>query len=300
MFAMTTTQAFWILDYDAASAWQIDCGKGVYFGISFWNEHLYVAARQARVGGNRDEQDNVILRYKEDLRLDCMIKPPKPIRDAHQITAADGVLYVASSYDDEIACYEIETGVWTFWQPFKPYSGLGLDAHHINSIFVTADEIFLAELRPRGWVARFEQSTRKLISRQDLGTGTHNVWLDGGLIHVCSSNDCTILREDRQSHPLPPRAWARGYCTQGQRQFVGASEILSRASRAFSNCSVLELDKHYKYMGAVRLRGLGMLHEIRSLDSPDSISHNGQVFGLKRSSLDERFIKHTLSIGSAS
>ncbi len=201
MFAMTTTQAFWILDYDAASAWQIDCGKGVYFGISFWNEHLYVAARQARVGGNRDEQDNVILRYKEDLRLDCMIKPPKPIRDAHQITAADGVLYVASSYDDEIACYEIETGVWTFWQPFKPYSGLGLDAHHINSIFVTADEIFLAGLRPRGWVARFEQSTRKLISRQDLGTGTHNVWLDGGLIHVCSSNDCTILREDRQSLP---------------------------------------------------------------------------------------------------
>ena len=60
MIAMTTTQAFWLLDYDAASAWQIDCGKGVYYGISFWNEHLYIAARQARVGGNRDSQDNVI------------------------------------------------------------------------------------------------------------------------------------------------------------------------------------------------------------------------------------------------
>ena len=215
MFLVTTTQAFWVLDYDAASAWQIDCGKGVYFGISFWDEHLYVAARQVRVGGNRDEQDNVILCYKNDLRLDRILKPPKPIRDVHQIAAADGVLYVASSYDDEVACYDIEADDWTFWQPFLPYAGAGLDVHHINSIFITADEIFLTGLRPKGWVARFDRSIRKLISRQDLGTETHNVWLDGGVIHVCSSTDCAILREDHQTHPLLPHAWARGYCDSG-------------------------------------------------------------------------------------
>jgi hypothetical protein len=295
MLAMTTTQAFWVLDYDSAFAWQIDCGKGVYFGISFWNEQLYVAARQARVGGNRDERDNVILCYRDDLRLDRILKSPKPIRDVHQIAAADGLLYVASSYDDEIACYDIEADDWTFWQPFAPYAGKGLDVHHINSIFITADEIFLAGLRPKGWVARFDRSTLKLTSRQDLGTETHNVWLDGGVVHVCSSTDCAILREDHQSHPLLPNAWARSYCAHGHRRFVGASENLSRTGRAFSNCSVLELDEHYKYIGAVWLRGFGMLHDLRSIDLPDAISHNGQVFGLKRSSLDQRFLKHSLS-----
>jgi hypothetical protein len=35
MLAMTTTQAVWVLDYDSDTAWQIDCGKGVYYGISF-------------------------------------------------------------------------------------------------------------------------------------------------------------------------------------------------------------------------------------------------------------------------
>jgi len=292
---MTTTQAFWVLDYDAAFAWQIDCGKGVYFGISFWDDHLYVAARQARVGRNRDEQDNVILRYRDDLRLDKMIKAPKPIRDVHQIAAADGVLYVASSYDDEIACYGIEADDWTFWQPFVPYSGAGLDLHHINSIYITAEEIFLAGLRPKGWVARFDRSTRKLISRQDLGTETHNVWLDGGVIHVCSSTDCAILREDHRSHPLLPNAWTRGCCVQDPRRFIGASENLSRSSRAFSNCAVLGVDEHYKYVGAVWLRGFGMLHDLRSLDMPDPISHNGQAFSLKQGSLDQRFLKHTLS-----
>jgi len=297
MLAMTTTQAFWVLDYDAANAWQIDCGKGVYYGISFWNEHLYVAARQARIGGNKDEQDNVILCYRDDLRFDRMIKPPKPIRDVHQITTADGVLYVASTYDDEIACYDIEKDDWIFWQPFEPYLGIGLDAHHINSIFITAGEIFLTGFGPKakGWVARFERSTRKLIIRQDLGTETHNVWLDGGVIHVCSSIDCAILREDHQSHPLLPHAWARGYCTDGDRRFVGASENLTRSDRAFSDCRVLELDKNYKYTGAVWLRGFGMLHDLRSIDLPDAMSHNGQAFALKRGSLHQRFVKHTLS-----
>jgi hypothetical protein len=295
MLAMTTTQAFWVLDYDAASAWQIDCGKGVYYGISFWNERLYVAARQARVGSNRDQQDNVVLCYQNDLRLERIIKAPKPIRDAHQITAADGVLYVACSYDDEIACYDIDEDDWTFWQPFAPYSGGGLDVHHINSIFISGDEILLAGLRPKGWVARFERSTRKLVSRKDLGAETHNVWLDGSLIHVCSSSDYAILREDEQSYQLPRHAWTRGYCTRGDRRFIGASENLTRAHRAFSDCNVLELDNHYKYVSAVWLRGFGMLHDLRGIDVPDSMSHNGQAFNLKRSSLDQRFLKHILS-----
>jgi hypothetical protein len=295
MLAMTTTQAFWVLDYNAASAWQIDCGKGVYYGISFWNEHLYVAARQAGLGGNKDAQENVILRYGHDLRMRQILEPPKPLRDVHQITAVDGVLYVAATYDDEIACYDIKKNNWTFWQPFAPCEGTGLDAHHINSIFVSADEMFLAGLRPKGWIARFDRLTRNIISYQDLGRDTHNVWLDGGAAHVCSSSDGTILCEDSRSYPLLPRAWTRGYCAHGDRRFVGASENLIRRDRPFSDCCVLELDKNYKYVSAVWLRGFGMLHELRSIDLPDDMSHNGQVFPVSRNSLDERFLKHTVN-----
>jgi hypothetical protein len=295
MLAVTTTQAFWIVDYDAASAWQIDCGKGVYYGLSFWDEYLFIAARQTGVGGNRDEQDNIILCYSDDLRLDRILKPPSPIRDAHQIMAADGVLYVASSYDDQIACYDIERDSWTFWQPFTPYGGPSLDTYHINSVFIGASEIFLAGLRPKGWVARFDRLTRKLIKRQDLGRETHNVWIDDRAMHVCSSSDPSILREDGKSFALPPHVLARGFCMQGECRFVGVSENLMREDRPFSNCSIFELDEKYKYIEALWLRGFGMLHDLRSIDWPDAVSHHGRAFALKDQSLDQRFLKHSLS-----
>jgi hypothetical protein len=295
MLALTTTLAFWIIDYDTASAWQIDCGKGVYYGISFWNQYMFIAARQAGVGANRDAQDNIILCYSDDLRLTRILKPPSAIRDVHQIAAADGVLYVVSSYDDQIACYDIETDDWTFWQPFTPYAGPGLDAYHINSVYVGASEILLAGLRPKGWAARFDRLTRKLISRQDLGRETHNVWLDGGAVHVCSSADSSILREDGQSYALLTYSWVRGCCGQGDRRFAGTSENLARANRAFSDCSVLEMDDHYRYVSTVRLRGFGMLLDLRSIDIPDPMTHNGQTFALQQSCLDQRFLKHTFA-----
>ena len=68
-----------------------------------------------------------------------------------------------------------------------------------------------------------------------------------------------------------------------------------RGERPFSDCCVLELDRRYGYVGAVLLRGFGMLHDLRSLDTPDAASHNGYVFPLKRDSLDQRFVKHTLA-----
>ena len=233
------------------------------------------------------------------MRLERIVKSPTPIRDVHQIIAADGLLYVASTYDDQIACYDIENDDWTFWQPFAPYLGAGLDAHHINSIFVTAGEIFMAGIRPKGWVARFDRLTRNLVSYQPLGNDTHNVWLDGNVIHVCSSSDCTILRADYQSYALLPQAWTRGYCIHGDRRFVGASENFTRSDRAFSDCCVLELDRHYRYIGALWLPGFGMLHDLRTIGFSDLTSHNGQVFAVNRESLDQRFVKHDLFRGPA-
>jgi len=176
---MTTTRAFWLLDYEAASAWQIDLGNDVYYGISFWNDRLYVAARQAPYGSAKDSQDNAILCYDNQLRLERTVKAPTKIRDAHQICAVDGVVYVAASHDDQIACYDIAKDDWTFWTPFAPYAGAGLDAHHINSIHIHGGEILLAGLRPDGWFARFDRSSRELVGRHALGKDTHNVWLDG-------------------------------------------------------------------------------------------------------------------------
>ena len=169
MFAMTTTQAIWVLDYDTASAWQIDCGKGVYYGLSFWDGHLYVAARQARVGGDRDIQKNVILCYGSDLRLEQIIKPPAPIRDVHQIIAADGIVYVASSYDDQIACYDIEKKQWSFLATvLAVFRGRpGYFPHQFDPRQRGPD--ISTGTRPKGWVAHsrsiYSQSHQPSASR---------------------------------------------------------------------------------------------------------------------------------------
>lgn len=103
----TTTQTAWLLDPASGNARCVDTGRGVYYGITFTPETIFIACRQAPVGTDRSSQNNVILGFDHNLQPIAELRGRWPIRDVHQIFHNEGILYICSTFDDYIIEYSI-------------------------------------------------------------------------------------------------------------------------------------------------------------------------------------------------
>ena len=271
---VTTTRAAWVLDLETGLARLIDQGRGVYYGISFSADQLFIACRQAAVGAIRDTQVNVILCFDRNLKPTGVLHPPTPVRDVHQILYAAGTLLVCSTYDDAVMGYEPASGRWTTWHPFGP--GLPQDRHHINSVAVDGGDILLAGNRPHGWFARFGPD-RTLIAHQPLGAGTHNVWVEQDGVQVCSSDEGAVRTAGGASQPIVARGWLRGIAKGHRTRYFGVSQNLVRGVRDRSDCMVVEVDAGGATLRRYSFHDFGMLHDLRVLGRPDD-THNGITF----------------------
>lgn len=273
---VTTTHAAWILDLESGLARLLDQGRGVYYGISFSDDRLFIACRRAPVGADRDRQANVILCFDRALQPAGVLQGPVPIRDVHQVLYAAGTLFICSTYDDAVLCYEPGTGRWQVWHPFGP--GTAQDHHHINSVATHDGDILLAGNRPHGWHARFT-ANRHLVGREALGAGTHNVWSEGGDIGVCSSDEGAVRTAGGQRRPVVAQGWLRGVARGRKMRYFGVSQNLVRGIRDRSDCMILALDEEGSITRTFSFLGYGMLHDIRVLGHADD-THNGVAFRL--------------------
>ena len=271
---VTTTRALWLLDLATGLARLIDEGRGVYYGISFSADHVFIACRQAAVGSNRDIQANVILRFDKRLQPAGVLVPPLPIRDVHQILHTAGTLFVCATYDDTVMTCELASGRWDAWQPFGPSATQ--DRHHINSVAVDGADLLLAGNRPHGWFARFGPD-RRLVAHQPLGAGTHNVWTEDGRIHVCSSDEGAVRAEGGLSQPIVEQGWLRGIAKGHEARYFGVSQNLVRGVRDRSDCMILAVDAGGATVRRFSFHDFGMLHDLRVLDRPDD-THNEVAF----------------------
>ncbi|MBV9757578.1 MAG: hypothetical protein JO047_11025, partial [Alphaproteobacteria bacterium] len=123
VLAIPTTLGFWLLDETSGRAFLAGSGRGVYYGISFDADHLYLAARQAAYGAERSTQNNAVLVFDRQLRLARIIHAPTPIRDVHQIFCDHRSLWIASTYDDKIFEHDLADGGWNVWHPFGAADG---------------------------------------------------------------------------------------------------------------------------------------------------------------------------------
>lgn len=259
-----------------------EAGQGVYYGISFKETELFIAARRAAYGSDRAVQRNVVLRFDRALRLIEVLEPEWPIRDVHQIFVHSRTLFVASTFDDAIDRFDLDTRIWTRDLPFKRTEGRD-DQFHINSIHVSANEILLAGNAPQGWFSRLGRPFRPDASIEALGDNTHNVWPEGHRVSVCSSNAGEILRSDGAVSSIMKGSWVRGVAMLGGARWVGLSQIASRTNRARSDCSIARLaangvDK------AWTLSSFGMVHDLRST-TPDP-THNRLAFDLDEDAIN--------------
>jgi hypothetical protein len=285
---ISTTLALWWLDTLTGIATQIDGGKGVYYGITFSADRLYVACRQAEFGSDRDTQDNSILVFDCGLHLIEVIKCPFRIRDVHQIVYHADLLHIVSSYDDAIVQYDILHRQWRTWYPFGAHEDEEeRDQHHINSVWFRGSNPILLGLRPNGWVAEFDKH-RHQIYRKEFGSGSHNVWEQGGQLWTCSSNEGAIVSEEGKRIDIHPNAFVRGFATLDGLIYAGISQMRVRARRHDSDCSIAQITSDGVIKRYFSIRGYGLIHEIRTVGQADA-SHNSISFMLNDYPSSSRF-----------
>lgn len=291
---VTTTTAAWVLDTGTGQAFRIHQGCGVYYGITFSEDTLFIACRNAAVGAERATQNNVILCFDRDLVQREVLTAPWPIRDVHQIFYHDGTLYICATYDDVVLEYDVVLRSWRRWHPFGDPDGAP-DQHHINSILVDRDGILLAGNAPEGWAARFGRDRVYLEeNRCPIGLGTHNVWRERGKMMVCSSTEGGIRSEDHQLRIVQEHGWVRGVASVGRETYVGVSQNLVRDAREQSDCSVLRIEAAGAVSRCHTFQTYGMLHDLRVLGRADS-THNGIEFRLTERALDRADLVYMVS-----
>ena len=285
LLLVTTTVAAWVLETGSGQARRIHEGSGVYYGVSFSEDTLFIACRQAVVGAEREMQDNVILCFDRNLVQRQVLRAPWPIRDVHQIFCHDATLYVCATYDDAVLTYDLVERSWHRWHPFGQSNGLP-DQHHINSILVDEVGILLAGNAPHGWIASFgPDRILRGGSHKPLGTGTHNVWHEHGRTTVCSSDEGGIRSEDGGFETICADGWLRGVASAGGERYVGISQNRTREAREGSSCTVLRIDESGSIIRRYTFDGYGMVHDMRLLGVADP-THNGIEFLLAEGALD--------------
>lgn len=294
LLIVTTTLAAWILDAGTGLAYRIHEGSGVYYGITFSEDTLFIACRQAIVGAEQASQDNVILCFDQHLVQRETLTAPWPIRDVHQIFYHDGMLYICSTYADAVLEYDVAVRSWQRWHPFGD-PGVP-DQHHINSILVDKDGVLLAGNAPAGWTAWFGPDRHYCSeNRRAIGSGTHNVWREGGKTVVCSSNEGGIRLEDNGFRAVCENGWVRGVASAGHDTYVGVSQNLVRDAREQPDCAIVRIDHNCGASRCYTFLNYGMLHDLRVIGTADA-THNGLAFQLADAAL--RNVDYIYEVGA--
>ncbi len=283
---VTTTRAAWLVDLAARRARLVDEGRGVYYGISFSRDRVFIACRQAEVGADREGQDNAILCFDRRLRPVEVLRPAPRLRDVHQIVCRGDTLLACSTYDDAVLRFSLHGRTWDAWYPFGR-SDRGRDRHHINSVGLDGDAILLAGNKPSGWFARLAEGATMPDAPTPLGIGTHNVWVEGGAVAVCSSDEGAIRLSTGARRDLADRGWLRGFARDEQYAYVGVSQNRVRGVRDRSDCMILQVDAAGAVVDTYAFMGFGMLHDMRVLGVAD-LAHNGIAFELSTATLLHR------------
>lgn len=294
---VTTTQALWCIDPARAIGHVIDTAHGSYYGVTFDEKAIYVAARRSGYAAGKSlprAQRGAILEYDLALGLREIHEPPFALRDLHQIQVFDGALWAVCTYGDAVAV--LRDGRWDVWHPLgEPPDGQG-GPYHFNSITAHGEWLYVAGSVDRvGAIWGFERSSRAHRRTWLLGHGTHNVWVAAdGKVHVLSSLSGEEHCVDGSSQVVSAGNFVRGVADCADTRWYGISSRAKRDDRESSDAMLLGIDRGSGDRRHLNLRGYGMVQEIRAPGQRDDA--HAAVVGppLLVSDLAQRFATHTL------
>jgi len=262
-------------------------GEGVYYGITWSPDTLYVVAR-----GNQPSRMRVFAPNMwplDDLPFEHLGPPGD---GPHQALWWDGALYVTNTQRNRVEIWrggdEIE--YLYFEEPVDS------DVDHVNSIWREdhTGHFWVAEHRLKQRPKRFRvlDADLKLISTIDLDldcltdgpvhNGLHNVYVEDGTLHTLGPSQLALKNFESQrvwEVELPGivkyQHYLRGLARTDSLWLIGVSQAADREHRGYGPSSVLALDDDFKEVYRINLdKRYGQLMEIRILDAPD-YAHNG-------------------------
>lgn len=274
----TTNNAFWAIDTDRERAYQIDDRFGFYYGITFNEDQVFVVAQNSVYGKELETPDRsgCILVFDKNLKLQDEIEAPFIMRDAHQLYCFKNKLWVTATWNNFIVIYDGKN--WETWHPFgPPENSAAPDTHHINSILVDDEKIYLAgHGRDGGQVHIFKTDDKSHLVTHDMGQGSHNVWKSGDQIFSMSSNNGELIDLSGNGYPIAPGNFIRGAVILSDRRFFGTSSKTDRQSRNSSNSMIVETSMTGKRLRTLGINGFGEMLDVRAPGEVD-VAHPSYV-----------------------
>lgn len=256
---------------EGESVQRVHEGYGIYYGITWDQEWVYIASR-----GWPDGQ-SILVFDKELVSVGTL--PVGKLLDIHQIGWFNGRLYITNT---KANCLR----VWDGEQPWIwDYSGAGGDVDHINSVWADGAFVYIGEHR---WnkpsrVQIFDKDFNLVCIVEGMGRKLHNVYREGTKLYTCSSGEDALLALDlttgeRQAVDLRSHheGYARGLARTEGRWYIGMSAWAKRGERHMPGPSaVLVLDNNFALAERVDL-ATGQIYELRALEGDRA--HNGLPF----------------------
>ena len=247
---------------------------GLFYGITWDNENIYVAARwypEYIPLISRFERPRLLV-LDNNLKLLDVVKINNKADGLHQILYINKNLYLTCSKQDSILVGTVND--FSVWYPSTEQKDHNQDTHHFNSIWHHNGKIFLLG-HNRGpsdvWV--FPQDTQELINKTSIGNHAHNIWFEDGFLTVCDSRNGRIF-SDEKGVLCETGEFPRGAIIAKDFNVIGLSGIAGRSNRIHTEGKLNIYSKNWKLLDQISLGRCGQVCEIRSLDGDDE-AHNG-------------------------
>jgi hypothetical protein len=259
--------------------------RGVYTGISWNSEHIYVASLNNRGIWNDEKSSGpeVLLKYDHNLQLLESIEMVDA-RDIHQIYWYKDRLLICDTGHNRMLSYP-HGAAWTLPDEGLKVQRAVCDRHHLNTIWSDGGpDIWVIVWYPDGrhrrskkdrkqyseaWRVDFE--SKKILSRHAVGKEAHNICVRDGTLITCSSADerLNIFKGQTLVSSTPLSAgYPRGLCHLGKMTVIGTAARGTRRVRHFGNAEILLL-KQSRVWRRYPIRGAGQIYTLRVLDGVD-------------------------------
>ena len=268
---VSTSRSLLALDLGTGEAKEIHTGKGLYFGITYSNELIFVGARNNydcfEYLDNIQHFSGSVLVFNYNLDLVGEINMPTmttvaTLRDLHQILFLDDKLWLICALDNMVMINDFDG--WDYWFPSDNKKERWKDIHHFNSLWVDFDMssiYILAHQRGPSDIWKFSYPDLELEEKIELGEEAHNIWKFKSKLYTCDSKKGTVVSEN--DFELQVGDFTRGAVITDQCFVIGTSDIAKKDERHKSSAAVHVYNTNWQKVKQINIKDYGQVNDIR-------------------------------------
>lgn len=266
---VTTSQSVLLIDLYTKDITTLHQGSGLYYGVTTDGINTYVAARNRGVSSSLPQAKEIgtILVFDKYFKHINTLSPDDfELKDLHQIKYYDGKLYATCTFENMVAIYQ--NGNWTKWYP-NEYKDK--DINHFNSIYIQDNSIYLlAHNLGDSEIMEFDIKTLQLKKIIPLGVQAHNIHIQDNIFMTLSSKESKVRYSNGKI--ISSQGFVRGLAIDVQDfHFIGASELVERSKRDFTDGSVFIYKDDMK-LDEIILENEGLVLDVKLINEYDYAS----------------------------